>query len=200
MDDDDFVRFRAAHPALRDAIEKCERPDWLIRVAWEGGLDRRAVIREGADAARLLLASEWQSTVTLFWPVPRPLEAVDRWCDNETTASRIAPSERPWASAVIPGAVLGSLISTFVIARRTSGGAARLTIVVVTLLSIVVLGAIFKVLIDAPLRRRVARLDEESAYRIVLDQLGNGMAARPGLVPHTTKRTAKYLLDSVGLG
>jgi hypothetical protein len=172
-----------------DAIGRCERPDSLIQLAWEAGLDKKAVIREGSDAARLLLAGEWTELLTLFWPVPRPLEAVDRWSEN--LRSRTTETLRPFASAVVPGTVLGSLAAHFWIAPWVSNDG--LTLVGSIVASFAIVGVLFKVLIEHGLRRQVARLDEESALAIVLEQLRAGMAMHPAMVPHAVTRTRKEI-------
>jgi hypothetical protein len=154
-------------------LTTCEQPDELIQLAWNAGLDKKAVIREGSDAARLLLAGERNELVTLFWPVPRPLEAVDRWSENRR--SGISEEMRPFASAVVPGCLLGSLVA------RLFGGLAGLVLLIVA--ANIVLGLLFKVLIAAALRRRVARLDDETALAIVLGQLRRGMKANAARVP-----------------
>jgi hypothetical protein len=176
-----------------DAIGRCERPDSLIQLAWEAGLDKKAVIREGSDAARLLLAGERTELLTLFWPVPRPLEAVDRWSEN--LRSRTTETLRPFASAVVPGNVLGSLAAHFCFIPWLShdGGVTALVLCSIAS-SFAIIGVLFGVLIEHGLRRRVARLDEKSALALVLDQLRAGMAAHPALVPHAVTRTRKEIL------
>ena len=166
----------------------CEQPDELILLAWNAGFDRKAVIREGSDAAQFLLPSgERAEVVILFWPVPRPLEAVDLWAGNPALSSRTSERIRPYASAVVPGCVLGSLISHFFVAPHLSESSAVTALAPIIVASIAVLGVVFKVLIDAALRRRAARLDEERALSIVLVHLRRGMAARPRLVPYAVK-------------
>lgn len=176
-----------------DAIGRCERPDSLIQLAWEAGLDKKAVIREGSDAAGLLLAGERSELITLFWPVPRPLEAVDRWSGNSHPVTGATAELRPFASAVVPGTLLGSLVTQFLVAPWLSenGGLSALVLIIVA--SNAVVGVLFKVLIEGGLRRQVARLDEESALAIVLDQLRTGMAGHPAMVPRAVTRTRKEI-------
>ena len=158
-----------------------EQPDTLIQAAWSSGADKKAVINEGTDAAMLLLAGERNQIVTLFWPVPRPLEAVARWADNPRPVAGIAEGVRPFASAVIPGCVLGYIITQGV----THGG---LTALVWTIVGTIIgLGLVFKLLIGAALRRQAARLDEQSAFAIVLDQLRLGMTVNAALAPRAAE-------------
>lgn len=168
-----------------------EQPDELIERAWTAGLDRKSIIREGSDAARLLLAGERNEIVTLFWPVPRPLEAVDRWSENPSSA--IAESLRPFASAVVPGCVVGALITQFFVAPRLSEDAGLSALIWLILGSIVVLGVMFKVMIDMTLRKRVAQLDEQSAFSIVLERLRRGMVVSPQVVPIAVKLLRRWL-------
>jgi len=162
---------------------KCEQPDELIQLAWNAGFDRKAVIREGVDAAGLLLAGERNEIATLFWPVPRPLEAVDRWSENPHPDPPVTEKLRPYASAVVPGCVVGAVVTYLVVAPRISEDSSLTALVWIMVASIAVLGVVFKLLIEATLRRRVARLDEETALGIVLEQLRLGMIANAALVP-----------------
>ncbi len=160
-----------------------EEPDVLIQRAWNAGYDRKAVIREGVSAAGLLLAGERNHLVTLFWPVPRPLEAVDLWSENPYPDPATTEKLRPYASAVIPGCVVGAVFTHLVVAPRMSEDNGYTALVWIIVASIVVIGVLFKVLIAASLRRRAARLDEDTAFGIVLEQLRLGMTVNPQLVP-----------------
>ena len=152
-----------------------EQPDELILLAWKAGVDRMSVIREGTNAARMLLAGERNELRTLLWPVPRPLEAVSLWSANAHPISGIAEGLRPFASAVIPGCIIGALVANFLVMPRLSELGAKTAMVGVIVATIAVLGVVLKVLIGASLKRRVARLDEEAALAIVLDALRAGM-------------------------
>ena len=164
-------------------LTKSERPDELIQLAWNAGVDRKTVISEGTDAAMLLLAGERNQIATLFWPVPRPLEAVARWSENPRPIAGISENLRPFASAVVPGCVVGYLLARVVFASRISEGSSLLALVGIIVASIAVIGFVLQMLIGASLRRQVARLDEESALAIVLEQLRLGMTVNAALVP-----------------
>ena len=155
----------------------------LIQRAWSAGLDKKAVIREGVNAAAFLLDGERNVMVTLFWPVPRPLEAVDLWSENPFPDPATTEKVRPFASAVIPGCVVGALFTYLVVAPRVSEDTALHALVWIIVASIAVIGVLFKVLIAATLRRRAARLDEDTAFGIMLEQLRLGMTVNPQLVP-----------------
>ncbi len=161
----------------------CEQPDQLIQLAWNAGLDKKLVIREGTDAAMLLLAGERNELATLFWPVPRPLEAVARWSENPRPVAATSEKLRPFASAVVPGCLLGYLATRFLVAPRMSEDSGLTALVLIIVASIVALGVMLQLLIGAALRRRIARLDDESALTIVLEQLRVGMTANAALVP-----------------
>jgi hypothetical protein len=162
----------------------CEQPDELIQLAWNAGLDRMLVIREGTDAAGLLLASEREKLVALFWPVPRRLEAVRRWSENPSRQEDINAGLRPWASAVVPGCIGGALV-----ANALDGG--EMVIVGMIVAMNVVLGVVFKVMIGTIQRWRVARLDEDAALAIVLDALRAGMTRTPPRIP----RACEWIRD-----
>jgi hypothetical protein len=164
-------------------LTNVEQPDELIQRAWNAGFDKKAVIREGVNAAGLLLAGERNEMVTLFWPAPRPLEAVDLWSENPYPDPATTEKLRPFASAVIPGCVVGAVVTHFFVAPRMSEDSGLTALVWVIVASIAVIGVLFKVLIAATLRRRAARLDEETAFGIMLDQLRLGMTVNPQLVP-----------------
>lgn len=166
-----------------DLLPNVEEPDVLIQHAWTAGLDKKAVVREGVNAAAFLLDGERNEMVTLFWPVPRPLEAVDLWTENPFPDPATTEKVRPFASAVIPGCVVGALATHFFVAPRMSEDNSLTALVWVIVASIAVIGVLFKVLIGATLRRRAARLDEETAYGIMLEQLRLGMTVNPQLVP-----------------
>lgn len=162
-----------------------KQPDELIQRAWNAGLDRKLVIREGSDAARLLLAGERNEIVTLFWPVPRALEAVDRWSGNPHSA--ISESLRPFASAVVPGCVVGGFVSHFFVAPRLSEDEGLSALIWIIIASVVGLGIVFKVLIGMTLRQRASKLDDDTAFGIVLERLRRGMVVSPAVVPIATK-------------
>lgn len=176
---------------------RCEQPDELIQLAWNAGFDRRAVIREGVDAAGLLLASR-NAIVTLFWPAPRPLEAVDRWSENPHADPDVSETLRPYASAVVPGCVLGAAVTHFVVASRMSEGHGLAALVGIIVASNAVLGVVFKLLIEAALRRQVARLDAETALGIVLEQLRLGMTVNARLVPRACVWIRRGLATQTG--
>jgi hypothetical protein len=164
-------------------LTKSEQPDELIQLAWNAGLDKKTVISEGTDAAMLLLAGERNQIATLFWPAPRPLEAVALWSENPRPIAGISENLRPFASAVLPGCVVGYLLARGVFASRISEGSSLLALVGIIVASIVIIGFMFQKLIGASLRRQVAKLDEEAALAIVLEQLRLGMTVNAALVP-----------------
>lgn len=171
-------------PGVPDVnLTNSEQPDELIQLAWNAGLDRKAVIREGTDAAMLLLAGERNEIATLFWPVLRPLEVVDRWSENPRPVTGTSEKLRPFASAVVPGCVVGYLATRLLVAPRMSEDSGLSALVWIIVASIVVLGVVFKLLIDGALRRRAAQLDEQTALAIVLEQLRLGMTVNAALVP-----------------
>ncbi|HUS29113.1 MAG TPA: hypothetical protein VMZ53_11400 [Kofleriaceae bacterium] len=166
---------------------KCDQPDELLQLAWNAGLDRRTIIREGSDAARLLLAGEKNEIITLFWPVPRAIEAVDRWAGDPRDSAGNAETMRHFASAVVPGCVLGAAVAHWFVSPHLSENNSATAMFGIIFATIVVLGVVFKVLIGASIRRQVARLDESKALEIVLARLRRGMVAKPRLIPVVVK-------------
>jgi hypothetical protein len=182
---------------VSDALARCERPDELIQIAWDAGLDRRQVIRAGADAASTLFADERTQNLTLFWPVPRPLEGVDRWLGVVRPIKAGTYRQRPFASAVWPGAVLGYLTDHFVTASRLSGETRWIAMGLISVGWVVVVGAVLKVLIEASLRRQASRLDEDKALARVLEQLRIGMTRHPLRASDAAKRARNQLVKPV---
>lgn len=168
-------------------VATSEQPDELIQLAWNAGHDKKTVIREGTDAARYLLAGERNDFVTLFWPVPRPLEAVSHWSENRRPIAGITEGMRPFASAVVPACITGGLIAHF----KAIGG--TLAIVGIIAAVFVVLGSVFTVLIGASIRRQVARLDDDTAFAIVKDAVRAGMRRTPARIPRACERIRQGL-------
>ena len=164
---------------------KVEQPDELIQLAWNAGLDKKAVIREGSFAASML--DSRSDAAELFWPVPHVLEAVDRWVGAARASTSINGPLRPFASSLVPSCVLGYLITHYFVAPRMSEHAGLTAEVLIIIASNIVLGVVFKILIEVTVRRWASRLDEERALVIVLRLLRRGMVKRPKLVPHTVK-------------
>ena len=177
-------------------LNSTDQPDALIELAWKSGLDRRDVIRAGSDAAKLLLATERYDVVTRFWPVPRPLEAVDHWADN--AGNEIAEGLRPFGSALVPGCVFGALVAHFLVAPFMSDYSGDWAMVFIIVASIIVIGFVFKLLIERTLKRRVAALDEQQAFDIVIDQLRRGKAASPRVIPIAVTRLKRRLAPAAG--
>lgn len=160
-----------------------ERPDELILRAWSAGFDRMAVLREGTDTARYLLAGERDELATLFWPVPRRLEAVSLWSRNSHPISGLVEESRPFASAVVPACIGGALLAHFVVLPRAPALGETATMLGVIAATFTLLGFVHKALIGASLRRQVARLDEDTALGIVLHALRRGMRRNPARMP-----------------
>jgi hypothetical protein len=179
-------------------LPACEQPDELLLLAWNAGFDRKLVIRETADAAMFLFADVHSDTRTLFWPVPRPLEAVDRWTGRARPITGTGEMLRPLASAVLPGCALGALITWLFVVPHVSEDYALTAMAWIISATTAVLGAVFKILIERTLRRQAAQLDENSALQIALDQLRAGMIASPRRLPRAVVRIRRGL--AVGTG
>ena len=87
---------------------------------------------------------------------------------------------------VVPGCVLGFVITRALVTLRSWQDSNLSALVWIIVASIVALGLVFKALIAVALRRRAARLDEDSAFAIVLEQLRLGMIKNPALAPRAT--------------
>ena len=49
---DSYAAFRATHPSALDALAACDRPEWLVQLAWEVA-DNKTAVRIGLGAAQL---------------------------------------------------------------------------------------------------------------------------------------------------
>ena len=122
-----FVR----HIGRYAAIDECERPDWLILLAWEA-LDHKAALRVGADAARILLGRS--DALRLFTPAPDRLEPVELWADNVDSDARTFQNLRAIAAAAPMGGLVAFLLDRFV--TSSVWGDSRYTMLSVTIVAL----------------------------------------------------------------
>lgn len=183
MRPDNLVTFRAAHPSVVEAIANCERPDWIIRLAFDAARNRRAVITHASGAARLLTRTKLRGPTELFIPWPGALEAVNAWAAN-TTGSRSFDTLRAYGVAALPATVAAVLVDWLVVAPQRGPGLTRVgAFNVVLVLSVFVFAQIAQRGLALVVRRRVSRLDEETAMSIVVEMVADGMVRNPARVP-----------------
>jgi hypothetical protein len=182
---DDLATFRASQPSLSAAIAACTRPDWLIQLAFDA-IDHKVAIRIGSGAARML--TNRSDTLWLFNPNPNPLETVDAWAASEGDLPDYLRSNsiRAITLATIPAGGLGYLCQR-IVAHGAWTAASVVTYLALILALEVVLALLFRVALAGIVRRRAARLDDHAALAIVLDELREGAAASPRLVPIVMK-------------
>ena len=179
MKRDDFTTFRATHPSVQAAVDACDRPDWLILLAWEA-LDHKAALRVGADTARILLGRS--DALRLFTPVPDRLEPIELYAANVDSDARTFQNLRAIATAAPIGGVLAFLLDRFV--TSSVWGDSRYTMLSVTIVALTAVFALVnKVVLAAIVRRRAAALDDQAALKIVLDEIGKGAARNPAKIP-----------------
>jgi hypothetical protein len=174
---DDFAAFRAAHPSVGTAIEKCDRPDWAIRLAFEAADDKRAIIANGANIARVLKTANL--FLTLITPWPEPVEALDVWADNTDHSSRTLPIARAVTIAAYLAIPLTWLLVRFVVGPRVGSVSDTLAMGLVFCVMVLVIAVVAKLTIAAVVRRQVARLDESSALELVLSLVTKRMVNNP---------------------
>ncbi len=187
---DDFPTFRATHSSLLDALAACDKPEWLVQLAWEMA-DHKTAVRIGLGAAQLL--STASDTRWLFVPNPDRLETVAAWVgDNGDEIERSSDLARAAVLASFPAIALAAVIVKILV-PNTWDGMKALSLVG----SIFVLEVMFTVIVRwslaAIVRRRAAQLDDRAALDIVLDEIRKGTAANPQLVPIVLKSTGGRL-------
>ncbi len=187
---DDFATFRATHPSALDALAACDRPEWLVQLAWEVA-DHKTAVRIGLGAAQLLsTASDRQ---WLFMPNPNRLESVAAWAgDDGDEIARSSGVARAFVLAAVPAVALAYVISA-VLAPGGWNGARALWLVVAILVLEMVLTVVVRRSLAAIVHRRAAQLDDRAAMDIVLDEVRKGTAANPQLVPIVLKSTGGRL-------
>lgn len=154
--------------AIRAEIEQTDRPDRALELAFEASSDKRAVIANGANAARVLKSANLVRTLVTPWP--EPLEAIDLWADNTDESSRTLPIARALTIAAYLSVLLTAL---FVPHDRTAMMVGIFAGLVVAIFIIAMLG------IDAVVRRQVKRLDERSAFDRVMKLVTARMVDNP---------------------
>ena len=182
MESDDFSKFRAAHPSLEQAIDRCERPDWLIRLAYEAMPDHKVAIRFGINAAALLHGDreEWLLGSPRNFLFPRRLEAVDLWASaTDGDYLRDVNNLRAFALAALPATLLTVLVHEVSQPRRWVDGLLYGACFVVML----VLTLPIQRVLAWVVARQVAQIDDESALQMVLDEIVKGMAKNPAKIP-----------------
>lgn len=152
-------------------LEEAERPDQAIRLAFERATDRKAVIRQGVAVARYIRGS--RTGIALITPWPTPYEAIDVWAGSTDSVSRSLSNAR----AVIVATIIG-VPSTYAACDHRA-----------LFLVVFVLAAIIRLSIAWVVRRRAARLDEDSALALVLALIAEGTNRRP----RHAARVMKYL-------
>ena len=173
----DLAAFRASHASVADAIKQCDRPDWALQLAFDAASDKRAVIANGANIARVLKSDNL--FLTLITPRPTPLEAVDVFSDNTDDVSKSLRISRALMIAAYLSIPLVYLIVRFGIGTKPGGAIDTGAMAIGFAISAVVITVVTKVAIDWVIRRQVARLDDRSAMQRVLELVTKRMENNP---------------------
>jgi hypothetical protein len=186
---DDFATFRAAHPSLLDAIAACDRPEWLVELAWEA-TDHETAVSIGLGAAQLSSAAS--DTLALFKPNPDRLETVAAWTGDASETDAFA---RSVVLASVPAVVLGYAVVALIMPG------AWLAYVGAILALELGFAMVLRRWLAAIVRRRAAQLDDRAALAIVLDEIRKGTAATPQRVPivlQSTRNRLRRVLAATG--
>jgi hypothetical protein len=188
----EYAAFRAKHRSLSDAIAACERPDWLILLAFEAAPHSKEVIALGSDAASL---SGDTSYLRKWAPLPFPLEVVDAYSNN----TRLAGQSDKRTRAINVG-LLGAVLIMFLVdswwgchlgALRYQTDAGVMLLALVPLIPLI--NAVFAVVV----KRRAAALANERALEIVLAEIEKGMMQRPERVSVNTDLVRRRVMQLV---
>jgi hypothetical protein len=189
----DYKAFRAKHRSISDAVAACDRPDWLILLAFEGSSDPKQVIALGSDAASL----GYETSYLRKWlPLPFPLEVVDAFSNHTRLAGRTDKTSR----AVYLGLVGATLIMFLVDAlwARQLGTLRYQTDTGVMLLALVALMPLINIAFALVVRRQAAALDDERALDIVIAEIEKGMTKNPYRVPVNTDLIRRHVTKLIG--
>ncbi len=190
---DDYTTFRAAHPSVLDAIAACERPEWLVQLAWEVA-DHKTAVSIGLGAAKL--SSNASDAAWFFNPNPNRLETVAAWTGDDGEIERSGALGRAIVLGAFPAVALAyGLVGAVVPDAWTAKYV--LSLVGAILALEVVLALVVRRSLAAIVRRRAARLDDRAALDIVLDEIRKG---EPRLVPIVLKSTGGRLRRFLNAG
>ena len=187
---DDFTTFRAAHPLPLDAIAACDRPDWLVQLAWEVA-DPKTAIRIGLGAAELL--STASDTLWLFKPNPNRFETIATWAGDDDCDIRSSSAfARAFVLASFPAVALAYAIVTVCLPGGWTGLRSLSLIFWICVLEVVFTWVVRRSL-AAIVQRRAAQLHDLAALGIVLDEVRKGTTANPQFVPIVLRSTGSRL-------
>lgn len=188
MERTDLAAFRAEHPSVAAAIQGCDRPDWALRLAFEATDNRKAVIRYGANIIDSLKGGG-NLALDLVRPYPNALEAIDVYADNDARVSKVIAHGR----ALILGTCLAGPIA-YLVERHGWPDISfqRAFFLLVPLLTLLIRGAMALLV-----RWRAARLDDDSAFAVVLRRVVRAADKHPMNVPNTMRFLRRNLLRLV---
>lgn len=179
----DYPMFRAAHATVQEAIAHCPRPDWLVRLAVEALPSRKKVLQLASDAASVLRASNRDRMLKLITPYPRRLEVIDAYSANKPL--RDHASTRAWMLALVPASILTYIGDNYI--WGSLFGAFHYQVATIIMFAfVVVISRLVKGMLALVVRMRAARLDDDKALRIVIEEIDRGMTLAPVHVPGAT--------------
>lgn len=198
MEPDDFATFRAAHSTVMDAIEKCERPDWIVRLVWDAVSDHKAALKFGAHVAAVVRPGKGSNAFVDMKPRPMPLEAIDVWTNRTTPEEhRRLNTARAFKMAALPAALVAILIDRFALAHALGFYPRVATMCGMVLVFAIVFAQPIKLYFARAVEREVANVDPESALQTILREIAIGMKRNPRFVPvamRFIRRTARDLV------
>jgi hypothetical protein len=188
----DFSLWRARYASLQEAVDACERVDWIVYLARET-MDVKSALRIAVSAARLLAkSSNTRDLLQMINPIPDRFEKVERWAhDDDDELSKIGKRGRAICLSGFPAAGFAAWISHYVPDARSQLWQT------VCLAAAVPVAAVFTVLIqwtlNAVVDRQAATLDESACFAIAFDAIHTGSTANPDRIPLTLKWTRSLI-------
>ncbi|HEU0029874.1 MAG TPA: hypothetical protein VFQ53_04520 [Kofleriaceae bacterium] len=180
---DPFAKFQTESPAaIAETIARCDKPDLVVRIAYQCSEHRTYVIGRAADIA----ATFRRDPAELAWwisPWPDPLEVIEIWAggnDNDTPIKDKTRARMMGRALAVVLAVLGDLL----VWRTRYGDGGRVLAMNIT---IAVLGLALPPAVrwfwQWAMRRQIARLTELSAIDYVARYLVKASAKNPARMP-----------------
>lgn len=172
------------------AINRCERPDAALRLAFAETNNRKAVIRYAANIIPSLKDEGFVAGFVI--PYPRAREAIDVYADNADRVSSANAHARAFFLGTCLAVVLGYVLNRYVwmgVYGRPS----------IYRFALVILVPLFTVLVRVSfawlVRRQAGRLDDESAFEIINGHVTRAADKHPENVPKVMRFLRRNLVS-----
>ena len=180
---------RAEQPSITAAIASCDRPDVALRLAFAATENRKAVIRYAANIIPSL--RDEGGALSFVRPYPSMREVVDAYADNGDHVSTVNAHARAFflgtCAAVLITFVVNRYVWVGMYGRRSRFG-----------LGVAILIPLFTLLIRVALawlvRRKAARLDDHSAFELIVGHVTRAVDKDATHVPKVMRHLRRNLI------